>query len=252
MIYTHIGQAAHGIGVSTMTLTRWRKHGHLHWEHGQPLDHGALIALKDQLHQAWKANVISKAKTRRKYFTKDEDATARYQAVKRYRKANKAKVNAEDRQSKALKRHPFFVEMKQEMIEYYGDKCLSCKRRKSNCMDHVIPLAQNGGNYPANLQPLCRRCNTSKQRQSTDFRHDKGKWLAIRWGGWRVNGNKGRLGAGGELGSRWDGWQMGHAESIKQWRLPRAHAGALLSPLEYKSFVIKPPIGNKAMMTDGD
>lgn len=39
-------------------------------------------------------------------------------------------------------------------------------------VDHTIPIARNGSNWPANLQLLCQPCNTSKGALDNDF------WLA--------------------------------------------------------------------------
>lgn len=43
--------------------------------------------------------------------------------------------------------------------------CVYCKAplRKSFHVDHVVPIAKGGSNWPKNLQLLCRRCNCSKR-----------------------------------------------------------------------------------------
>lgn len=53
----------------------------------------------------------------------------------------------------------------QELLEgrwsYYGRKCYLCGA-DATATDHVIPLSRGGSQYPANLRPVCRRCNAIK------------------------------------------------------------------------------------------
>lgn len=54
-----------------------------------------------------------------------------------------------------------------------GDACLCCGWPVSQ-IDHIVPLARGGTNHPTNIQPLCRRCNSSKgARNRTDYRTKK-------------------------------------------------------------------------------
>jgi len=45
--------------------------------------------------------------------------------------------------------------------EYYGNRCYICGV-EAEATDHVIPLAKGGSNWPANLRPICNRCNSVK------------------------------------------------------------------------------------------
>ena len=45
--------------------------------------------------------------------------------------------------------------------DYYGGRCYICGA-PAEAMDHVIPLARGGSNWPANLRPICRSCNSMK------------------------------------------------------------------------------------------
>lgn len=49
----------------------------------------------------------------------------------------------------------------QARVAYYGGRCWICGAQ-ANTIDHVIPLAAGGSNWPANLRPACAPCN--KQR----------------------------------------------------------------------------------------
>jgi len=45
--------------------------------------------------------------------------------------------------------------------DYYGGRCYICGEEAA-AMDHVIPVAKSGSNWPANLRPICKRCNSTK------------------------------------------------------------------------------------------
>ena len=45
--------------------------------------------------------------------------------------------------------------------DYYGGRCYICGA-PAEAMDHVIPLARGGSNWPANLRPICGSCNSMK------------------------------------------------------------------------------------------
>lgn len=46
-------------------------------------------------------------------------------------------------------------------IEFFGGVCSYCGDPFEH-LDHAIPLARNGTNWPANLRPACSSCNLSK------------------------------------------------------------------------------------------
>lgn len=46
-------------------------------------------------------------------------------------------------------------------LDYYGGRCWMCGDA-ANSFDHVIPLALGGSNWPANLRPACKKCNSRK------------------------------------------------------------------------------------------
>lgn len=45
--------------------------------------------------------------------------------------------------------------------EFYGEACYICGGLVE-AMDHVKPLAAGDSNWPANLRPICNRCNSAK------------------------------------------------------------------------------------------
>jgi 5-methylcytosine-specific restriction endonuclease McrA len=51
-------------------------------------------------------------------------------------------------------------------IDYYGGRCWMCGSPEADTLDHVIPLARGGTNWPANLRPACRSCNSRKHARA--------------------------------------------------------------------------------------
>lgn len=62
------------------------------------------------------------------------------------------------------------------LINHYAPDgcCLACHEHAPMTIDHVIPLAKGGTNYPDNLQPLCLPCNMHKHTDTKDYRPDNG------------------------------------------------------------------------------
>lgn len=54
------------------------------------------------------------------------------------------------------------VEQLQARWEVYGGLCWLCGE-EADTVDHVIPLALGGTDWPANLRPACRSCNSRKR-----------------------------------------------------------------------------------------
>lgn len=46
-------------------------------------------------------------------------------------------------------------------MKFWGERCWVCKG-PFDAIDHVFPLSNGGTNWPANLRPICRRCNAVK------------------------------------------------------------------------------------------
>lgn len=57
------------------------------------------------------------------------------------------------------------------LLATYGNRCLACGSTGPLSADHVIPLARGGTGYIANIQPLCRPCNSRKHTKTIDYRN---------------------------------------------------------------------------------
>lgn len=45
---------------------------------------------------------------------------------------------------------------------FYGNRCAYCRAEGDLVVEHVIPLARGGSEWPANIRPACIVCNTDK------------------------------------------------------------------------------------------
>lgn len=52
-------------------------------------------------------------------------------------------------------------------VAFYGERCWIC-RAPWEQVDHVIPLAEGGTHWPANLRPICAECNYVKAAKRLD------------------------------------------------------------------------------------
>lgn len=99
-----------------------------------------------------------------------------------YQKDNKEKTNVKNSaykktdKGKIVNKRAKYIRRQQEKIGYftkeqlegrisvYGGLCYLCGKI-ANTIDHVIPLARGGSNFPANLRPACFDCNLKKGKK---------------------------------------------------------------------------------------
>lgn len=53
----------------------------------------------------------------------------------------------------------------QARMEMFGNRCWICGG-EYDTVDHVIPISKGGTNWPANLRPACRSCNSRKNSRN--------------------------------------------------------------------------------------
>jgi 5-methylcytosine-specific restriction endonuclease McrA len=61
----------------------------------------------------------------------------------------------------------------QALKAFYEYRCLCCGRREPEIKltrDHVIPLTKGDNDSIQNIQPLCARCNSKKNKRHIDYR----------------------------------------------------------------------------------
>ena len=64
------------------------------------------------------------------------------------------------------------------LVEFYSPNfiCIRCKNQAFITPDHIVPVSKLGSNWIENIQPLCERCNSSKNDKITDCRFDCGEF----------------------------------------------------------------------------
>jgi len=62
-------------------------------------------------------------------------------------------------------------EVRNIIFELYGKLCLRCGSLNNISIDHIVPVSVGGLNIIDNLQPLCKKCNSSKGKKTKDYRN---------------------------------------------------------------------------------
>lgn len=69
------------------------------------------------------------------------------------------------------------------VCEKYGNRCLRCNKEGVLSPDHVLPFTCGGSNTIDNIQPLCKKCNVTKNNMHIDYRPEseyRGIELSVR------------------------------------------------------------------------
>ncbi len=83
------------------------------------------------------------------------------------------RMTRSERLSAARKKGTHTSEEWQEMVHFFGGRCVRCGADdESPVKDHIVPIYQGGCDSIRNLQPLCRHCNSSKGPENIDYRGD--------------------------------------------------------------------------------
>lgn len=93
---------------------------------------------------------------------------------RKWERDNPDKVKAQNRRRNHSKRSTnghFTEEQWQARLNFFGRRCVECGcdwdllSSRDQTMDHIIPLSKGGTNWPSNLQPMCRSCNSKKSNK---------------------------------------------------------------------------------------
>jgi 5-methylcytosine-specific restriction endonuclease McrA len=131
--------------------------------------------LRQKARNRYQENIeVAREKSRKLYQTrKDKHAIA----VKRWGQNNPDSLLAIVHRRRA-KRYQnggsYTVQEWKELKSHYNHTCLCCGKQEPEIkltVDHVIPIARGGTDNIDNIQPLCRKCNASKNVKSTDYRN---------------------------------------------------------------------------------
>ncbi len=105
---------------------------------------------------------------------------ARKAATAEWKRKNPWSVSASDAQRRAAKRSADGTHSREDIkqiLTLQKYKCAVCKVciKDGHHVDHVIPLALGGSNWPSNLQALCQTCNLKKHaKHPVDFMQEQG------------------------------------------------------------------------------
>jgi hypothetical protein len=84
---------------------------------------------------------------------------------KKWRMENPERYAVKNRQNNHRRKNAigsYNTEDWQRILLEHSNSCAICKSDSNITIDHVIPLSKGGTNFPDNLQPLCRSCNSRK------------------------------------------------------------------------------------------
>ena len=99
------------------------------------------------------------------------------QKIAKWRDENRHKISVYRKRRKYNQRGAsgaFTEEQLSARIVYYGGRCFYCNSDNATTIDHRIPISKGGTNWPSNLVPCCKSCNSRKRdKTETEFR----EWL---------------------------------------------------------------------------
>lgn len=117
-----------------------------------------------EYHRAWRAQNREARRESHGRWLKTHRETARV-ASRRWRLNNPAKVRAQQQRRRAHRKGAQGTHTAhncEQRSAYYGHICWVCCETQTEAMDHIIALCNGGSDWPANLRPICARCNGAK------------------------------------------------------------------------------------------
>jgi len=89
---------------------------------------------------------------------------------------NKARLSQKIARLSDIHLDPYADEQWPILVEACENKCVRCGVAKAELhggsltRDHIIPRHMGGNNSISNIQPVCRNCNSSKSKETIDYR----------------------------------------------------------------------------------
>lgn len=130
----------------------------------------------------WRSNNLEKCKKLSKEYYKENKERLR-PLRKKWRQNNKSKIKLYAAKKNSIRRSAdgkFCIGDILKLYNYQKMKCagcLSCIKDKYH-VDHIIPLARGGTNWPENIQLLCPSCNMQKHaKDPIDWAQENGRLL---------------------------------------------------------------------------
>ena len=86
---------------------------------------------------------------------------------RRWQEKNPEKIleNIHIRKARKQNNKTYFVR-KKFIVRLYNSSCVFCGSKEKIQMDHVMPISRGGQHSEGNLQPLCQKCNYSKNSKT--------------------------------------------------------------------------------------
>jgi len=111
-------------------------------------------------------NIKKRKKYSREY--RDKNINKEKERMRKYRQTavgkEKRKIYTNNYRSKKRNNGGNFTKNEWEYIKWlYNYRCAMCQKKIKLTIDHIIPISKNGRNDFNNIQPLCLKCNCSKQ-----------------------------------------------------------------------------------------
>ena len=92
----------------------------------------------------------------RREYVRQRYPIAKAKNPERFRNAGRRRRAAQRNASGVLT-----IEKVRQRMALYGNRCYLCGQG-ATAMDHVKPLSRGGSNWPSNLRPVCKSCNSRK------------------------------------------------------------------------------------------
>jgi 5-methylcytosine-specific restriction endonuclease McrA len=123
----------------------------------------------------------------KKAIYRQENSQKRVATAKAWNEANKQRYHQHVATShikrKISKEANAYKILDKEFKKLYSSPCAFCGSTEKITMDHIVPISRSGNHSIGNLQPLCRRCNSSKKsRFISEYKYYLSKLKSVNQG----------------------------------------------------------------------